>query len=142
MENIRKDSILSFDTYFCNNNIRILKVFVPFMHTSLQKYLVILIKYLEIQYALECFKSPGLLKDMYYDTVSHDNNSSLLNIFDDILPYCSSSQKEQFLQIRNCIESFLSMREMMDMFGDMKDMFPEGMNDTESLFNIFSNMQQ
>lgn len=137
MEDIRQDSILQFDICFCNDHIRKLKILVPFLDYSLQKYLALYIKYLEIRYILECFKSPILLNGTYFDTNKTKSEMDFTKIFDQLIPLCNSTEKEQFLHIRNLLESFQNIKNMMEMMETMKELFPEGMENMEEMASMF-----
>ena len=137
MEDIRQDSVLSFDTCFCNNQIRMLKILVPFLDSSLQKYLCIYIKYLEIQYIMQCYKEPILLQGSCFDTNSPKQNNDFQAIFDQLIPLCSPKEKEQFLHIRNLFETFHNLKNMMEMMDSMKDLFPEGMENMGDMASMF-----
>lgn len=137
MEDIRQDSVLPFDTCFCNDHIRMLKILVPFMDSSLQKYLALYIKYLEIRYIMECFNHPILLTGTCFDTKKPRNNMDFTSILDRITPLCSPAQKEQFLHIRNLFDTFMNLKNMMEMMESMKDLFPDGMESMGDMASMF-----
>ena len=137
MEDIRQDNVLSFDTCFCNNQIRMLKVLVPFLDSSLQKYLCIYIKYLEIQYIMQCYKQPLLLNGTCFGLHSSDTDTEFCQIFDQLIPLCSPKEKEQFLHIRNLFETFQNIKNMMEMMESMKELFPEGMDNMGDIASMF-----
>lgn len=121
MEDIRQDSILAFDTCFTNNHICMLKILLPCCDTSLQRYLAIYIHFLELQYTLTDFTK---LSKNYCP----ERPAEPLIIFDKLLPYCTSKEKQLFSQFRNLFETMDNLKNMMEMMEVMKDMFPEGMN--------------
>lgn len=120
MEDIRQDSILAFDTCFTNNHICILKILLPFCESSLQKYLAVYIRFLELQYTWSNF--PRLSKN--YKCEKPDEP---IQIFDKLLPYCTPKEKQSFAGFRNLFETMENLKNMMSMMELMKDMFPEGM---------------
>ncbi len=124
MEDIRQDSILAFDTCFTNNHICMLKILLPFCESSLQKHLAVYIHFLELQYTFSNFTSLS-------KTLSCDKPSEPLQIFDRLLPYCTLKEKQTFSQIRNLFETMENLKNMMSMMEFMKDMFPEGMGETD-----------
>ena len=137
MEDIRQDSVLPFDTCFCNDQIRMLKILVPFLDSSIQKYLSIYIKYLEIRYIMECFQRPILLSGTCFDTTTSKSAMDLPTVFDRIIPLCPSGEKEKFLHIRNLLDTFMNLQNMMEMMKSMKELFPEGMENMEEMASMF-----
>lgn len=124
MEDIRQDSILAFDTCFTNNHICMLKILLPCCDTSLQHYLAVFIHFLELKYTLTDFTK--LTKNY-----PAEKPSEPLLIFDKLLPYCTSKEKQLFSQFRNLFDTMENFKNMMSMMEIMKDMFPEGMNGSD-----------
>ncbi len=137
MEDIRQDNVLPFDTCFCNNHIRMLKILVPFLDSSLQKYLALFIKYLEIRYIMECFQRPGLLTGTCFDTNAPKSTMDFPSVLDKIIPLCSSQEKESFLHIRNLFDTFQNIQNMMEMMESMKELFPDGMDNMGDMASMF-----
>lgn len=139
MEDIRPDSVLPFDTCFCNDHIRMLKILAPFLDSSIQKYLALYIKYLEIRYILECFRRPILLNGTCFDIHSKPNTTEFPTLLDKIIPFCSPKEKENFLHIRNLFDTLTNLQNLMEMMESMKELFPEGtenMGDMASMFGM------
>lgn len=137
MEDIRQDSVLPFDTCFCNDSIRMLKILVPFLDSSLQKNLALYIKYLEIRYIMECFRRPMLLNGTCFDRNAPQSSADFPGILDSIIPYCSPREKEKFLHIRNLFDTLQNMQNMMEMMESMKELFPEGMDNMGDMVSMF-----
>lgn len=127
MEDIRSDSILIYDSCFTNNSIQMLKILLPCLDTSLQKYLALFIKYQEFQYIRQCYDSPVLLKNTCYDPYSRPVVFDFDKVCEQLLPFCSPTEKQQFTQIHNLYQTYQNIKNMMDMMEMMKDMFPDGM---------------
>lgn len=127
MEDIRQDSILAFDTCFTNNHICMLKILLPCCDTSLQPYLAVYIQFLELKYTLTDFTK---LSKNY----PAEKPAEPLILFDKLLPYCTTGEKQLFSQFKNLFETMENLKNMMSMMELVKDMFPEGMNgaDVES----------
>jgi len=104
-----------------------LKILLPFCDTSLQRYLAVYIHFLELKYTLTDFKK---LSKNY----PAEKPSEPLLLFDKLLPYCTSQEKQLFSQFKSLFETMENLKNMMSMMELMKDMFPEGMNgaDVES----------
>ncbi len=129
MEN-KQDGITIFDALFTNNHICMMKLLLPMLSPSGQKNIAIYIKYLELQYTLKYFaRHPqGLSLSPQPDDSMHDFN----NIFENLLPYCTPREKERFLQIRNMLNTFRNMQDMMETINTMKELFPEGFDFSEN----------
>lgn len=56
MDKNKSDKVLAFDTLYTSNHIQMLKIFLPYLDSNLQKYLAIYIKYSELQYTLSFYK--------------------------------------------------------------------------------------
>ena len=94
------------------------------MAPSMQKNLVIYIKYMEFQYTLTLFqKHPYSSFHTFSSAVKKDTTQ----LFDEILPFCDVAQREKIQQIKNMMLSLEQMKEMMNTLEMMKEMFPEGM---------------
>ncbi len=137
MEDIRQDSVLPFDTCFCNDHIRMLKILVPFLDSSLQKYLALYIKYLEVRYIMECFRRPILLNGTCFDTTTKQSTMDFSSILDQVIPFCSPQEREKFLHIRNLFDTFQNLQNMMEMMESMKELFPEGMDNMGDMASMF-----
>jgi hypothetical protein len=138
MEDIKQDSILAFDTCFTNNHICMLKILLPCCDSSLQRYLAVYIHFLELQYTLTNFTK---LSKNYHT----EKPAESLIIFDKLLPYCTSKEKQLISQFRNLFDTMENLKNMMELMEVMKDMFPEGMNspngETGFPTDIFSTLQ-
>ena len=124
MEQTGKDNISAFDALYTTNQIQLFKILIPYMAPSMQKNLVIYIKYMEFQYTLTLFKKhPYAAFSSFPSSDKPDTNQ----LFDEIIPFCDLSQREKILQMKNMMHSMEQMKEMMGMMEMMKEMFPEGM---------------
>jgi len=135
MENI-SDKVVAFDTLFTTNHIQMLKILMSYVEPSRQKTMAVYIKFLELQYTLSFFKKHP------HSSLSHhpkDDPPGTSKILEEILPFCTPDQQEQFRQIKNMMDTFENMQEMMETIQMMKELFPEGENplnmDPSSLFS-------
>lgn len=124
MEDIRQDSIITFDTRFTNNHIQMQKIILPYCHSSLQKYIAIYIKFQEIQCTMEYFLQP---RPANCKEASFDFNI----LYSQLLPYCSQKEIQTFSQLHNLFETIENLKNIMDMMEAMKTLFPEGMGSSE-----------
>ena len=135
MEDIRPCNVNSFDTTFTNNHICMFKVLLPFLPVSLQGNLAIYIKYMELQYTMQYFKQLSNRKTHSLfptdDPAPTDNPFDFSSLFEELLPYSTPSQKQQFTQLRNLFETMRNMQDMMEMLETMKELFPEGMGNPD-----------
>lgn len=126
MEDIRQDSVTTFDACFTNNHIRMLKVLLPFAEPSMQRWIAIYIKYLELQYTLSYFHHPPRGQRFLWED-SKKKEFDFSNVCDELLPYCTPREKQQFSQIRDTFQTMRNFKDMMEMIETMKELFPEGM---------------
>lgn len=143
------DKVLAFDTLFTTNHIQMMKIIMPFLDASKQKYIAIYIKYMELQYTISYFQknpSPPF-------PLRHDSGQDSQQICREIMPYCSPEEKKKMEQVENLFSTMKNYQEIMEMFTMMKEIFPEGeggMNpdmlsgllgqDASQIFDMFRNM--
>lgn len=121
----KHDGITAFDTLFTSNHICMLKLLLPMLPAPHQKSIAIYIKYLELQYTLQYFsRHPYGVAIPSSQTAngSYDFNA----LFESLMPYCTPREKESFTQMRNMVNTFRNMQEMMEMMNTIKELFPEG----------------
>lgn len=137
MEN-KQDGITLFDTLFTNNHICIMKLLLPLLSPSKQKNLAIYIKFLELQYTLQYFSHHP--QGLCFSTQNTGASYDIENVFDNFLPYCTPREKDNIMQIRNLMNNFHNLQDMMEMINTMKELFPENFDPTENggLFGNFS----
>ncbi|MBQ7775726.1 MAG: hypothetical protein IJ379_07370 [Lachnospiraceae bacterium] len=135
MEDIRPNKIADFDVRFTNNHICKLKVLLSFLPPSMQSNFAIYIKYIELQYTMQYFRSPGYRNNRCNTASAQPIDFSC--ICDELFPYCSEQEKQQFNQIRNIFQTMRSMQDMMEMMETMKQLFPEGMGNGDGEQNGF-----
>ncbi|MBQ9142521.1 MAG: hypothetical protein IJX63_12165, partial [Lachnospiraceae bacterium] len=71
------------------------------------------------------FQQPHVIST--YSAPSDDKSFDLDSIYDELLLYCDSQQKQQFTQMRNMFQTLQNLQGMMTMMETMKELFPEGM---------------
>lgn len=136
MEDIRQDSITAFDTRFTNNHIRMLKILLPFLDISMQRSIAVYIKFQELQYVLQYFRQPAFRHSQSSTTAKDQKAFDFSAVCDELLPYCSEHEKKQFSSIRNMMDNFHNLKDMMEMMETLKELFPEGMGTgSEGSFN-------
>lgn len=127
MEQTENDAVATFDTIYTNNHIQILKVLLPYFDSRSQKGLVIMIKYMELQYAMEYLnRHPAALNAASLNGQTEKTASKkpdIVEIFEQIKNFCTPSERAMFEQLAN-------MKRSMEMYGQMKEMM--------ELFNQFS----
>lgn len=131
-----KDTILTFDTLYTTNEIQLLKLALPLLSPSLRPFVAIIIKGKELKYCMEQLprgKVENASVELQYLDVFLDN----------ALPYCSKSQKQLFMQLKNfkkSLDMFEKMKGMMDLmeedtFTEMGDLFQFLGNNEPADFN-------
>lgn len=119
------DKIMAFDTLFTNNQIQMYKILLSYLPPALQYKFAIYIKFLELQYTIDFFR---IHPQAALKCFSHETSIDRGKIFDEMIPFCDSSQIEQLNQIKRILQSLDSMQEMMEMMEMLKAFFPEGPN--------------
>ena len=125
------NKIAAFDCTYTSNHIRMLKIILYYIPENYRRYLIIYIKYLELQQAFSA--SPTLSADTVSCAAEYTDHfqksfdfSSLIH---ELMPFCNSREKQQFQNMENMLNSFEQLKSMMEMFEmmkDMKDMFGDG----------------
>ena len=120
MENKDKDGVLVFDTLFTTNSIQILKILLPCIPPRMQSFLAVYIKYLELQYTLQYFKS----HPMFSGGRQTENTPDLKTLYSEIKGYLSPEGRAQFEQLSNLLQTMQTVQEMKSMF-DMMNAFSD-----------------
>lgn len=115
-----EDKVLAFDTLFTTNRIKMYKILLAYFDPAAQMVLSVCIKYLELSYTLQYFRS-----HRYAFISGFDPSASLEGICEEIKPYCSAAEQNklnQFRQMKQTLDSFQQMQQMMEM---MQELFPD-----------------
>ena len=117
-----EDKVLAFDTLFTTNRIKLFKILLSYLDPAMQMTLSVWIKYLELSYTLQYFRSHryAFCTDSGFDPSSH-----LEQIFAEVKPYCSSDEQNRlnrFWQMKQALDSARQMQQMMEM---MQELFPD-----------------
>lgn len=144
MNNKEHDAVLTFDTLFTTNHIRMLKIIMPYFEAQTQKTIAIYIKFLELQYAIAYHNS------YLFQSTKESTSSQLFNfdkIFNELTPYCSLNEKNQIEKILNLLHTFQNYENMMETMNMMKEFFPDGFpfengEQNNMDFNQISNLMQ
>ena len=94
METCDNQSVIAFDRLYTTNHIQILKVLLPFVDPSAQKNMIILIKFLELQYTLSYIGQSGALGAASRQT--HPGGSApfdIVQIFEQIRNFCTPTEQ-------------------------------------------------
>lgn len=127
MEDIRQDSVTTFDACFTNNHIRMLKVLLPFLEPSMQRGIAIYIKFMELQYTFSYFRRPSRSRAFSQNSSFQKKDFDFNTVCNELFPYCTEQEKRHFSQMRDTFQTMNNMKDMMEMMETMKEMFPEGM---------------
>lgn len=127
------DKVLAFDSLFTTNHIQILKVLLPYLGHSVRGKLAVYIKLLELQYTLAFFqRNPSARFTSAPGTDGEPRSSSdggslnsMMAICDEILPYCSPTEKEKLQNLKNTFRNIENMQEIMQVMEMMKEISPE-----------------
>ncbi len=139
MESKRPDRVTAFDTLFTTNHIQMLKLLMSYLEPSVQGQLAIYIKFMELQYTLQFFRSHPYASMPLNSGLSRPSGG-MGELLDDMLPFCSEKEKEKMQNIKNMLRNFENMQEMMQILEMMQEISPEifsgdsGMPGFENLF--------
>lgn len=107
-----------------------LKILISLFPFSQQKGLAVCIRFLELQYTLshQSLQDSGIssVSDRIPIDLNSGNNEAVLTLLDELLPFCSTSEYQRVLQMKEMLINFSRMKEMMEMLQMMKEFFPEG----------------
>lgn len=134
MDSDEHNKVIAFDTLFSTNHISMLKIMLPYMDNQIQKYFAIYIKFLELNYTIDYFKK---YKAPIYGCMDQAGSPDLFKLCNELLPYCSESEKKQIEQIRNIFQSMEMYKEMSKTMEMMKDLMPE-MGSMGNFSDLFS----
>lgn len=139
MEDIRPNRVELFNARFSNRQINMLKVLISFLPTSSQKDFSIYIKYMELQYTLQSFRSNNSSSEQYNQAgIYQADTIDLSQVWDELMPYCDEQTGQQFQKMRNLFQTIQNIQEMMEVFETMKELFPEGASNDSNSFGGFS----
>lgn len=117
------DKVAAFDTLFTTNHIQIMKILLCYLQPQIQKSFAVCIKLSELQYTLSLFRSQPHTS---LHAASMEGPPDPIQLLDEILPYCTPSEKEKLQRLQETLRSFNSMQEMLQMLQAFKELFPEG----------------
>lgn len=125
MENPENQSVIAFDTLYTTNHIQILKILLPFVEAAAQKKLIVMIKFLELQYTLHYisyFPPPGPMAACGRSKNAPGAGLDIVQIFEQIKNFCTPGERAMFEQLSNMkksMEMYEEMTEMMRMFSEL-----------------------
>lgn len=134
-----QEKIIAFDTLFTTNQIQMLKILLTYLEPSQQKSIAVYIKFMELQYTISFFNKHPSSSARF----PKEESFNAARLCDEVLPFCSPSEQEKLIGMKNMYQNFENMQEMMQMIQMMQDMFPESENpfggDFSQLFEMFQN---
>lgn len=123
-----QEKIVAFDTLFTTNQIQILKILLTYVEPTQQKRIAVYIKFLELQYTLTFFQNHPSSALPFSGKFSKEEDFNIGKLCEEVLPFCSPSDREKLNQMKNMYQNFTNMQEMLQMVQMMKELFPEGDN--------------
>ena len=111
-ENQEIDPVTAFDTLYTSNQLQMLKIVLPYMQDTMQRFIAIYIKLNELMIAFH-FSSGS------YPVKKETDLTGMLRY---LSPYLSDSEKEmmnQFSSMQENMEQFKQMSQMMQMMNEM-----------------------
>ncbi len=115
MEKKETDAVQTFDTLYTTNQIQIMKILLPFCDERTRRSLVVMIKFMELQYTISFTrKHPETFREAPLPF-------SLNDVCERIKAYCPPqlcSMLEQFQAMQNAFAMYEEMKQMMELFQD------------------------
>ncbi len=131
MEDQGTKSIVTFDSLFTTNRIRILKILLPRLAPEQQYGFAVYIKLLELQYTLSLLRR-HTEKPLFENTKQlsanffQGDNNDTISLLDELLPFSSPEGRAKIENMKNMLINMKKMQEMMEMIQMIQELFPEG----------------
>ncbi len=111
-ENQEIDPVTAFDTLYTSNQLQMLKIVLPYMQDTMQRFIAIYIKLNELMLAF------------YFSSGSYPvkRETDMTGMLRYLSPYLSDSEKEmmnQFSSMQENMEQFKQINQMMQMMNEM-----------------------
>ena len=110
------DPVTAFDALYTSNQMQMLKIVLPYMQDTIQRFIAIYIKFSELMIALRFAR---YATDTPFSVKKETDMTAMLKY---LSPYLSDSEKEmlnRFSSIQENMEQFKQMSEMMQMMNYM-----------------------
>lgn len=139
-DNHEHDPIIAFDALYTSNQLQMLKIVLPYMHSNMQRFMAIYIKLSELMLAIQFNK-----RNPFCDSFSEKKEPDLSYLLKYLSPYLSDAEQEmmnQFSYMQENMEQFKQMSQMMQMIND-SDASPESLlqnylsEDQLAMFKMF-----
>ncbi len=134
------NKIEQFNNLFSNEQSNMCKVLLPYLPSSMQSF-AIMIKYLELQYTMDCIYSKKLQHNENTDVHTYwasDSPFHIQTVCRELLPHCNEQKQLQIKQICNLFTTFENMQGMMEMMETLKTLFPDSSEYSEGDNDNFS----
>lgn len=128
MEQTPPRAMTPFDSLVTPPFLYTLKLLLPYIPSSMQRFLGIYIKYLELRHAMEYFQG-------------FSSNSHPVDMLDGLKPYMSPAEKEMLEQISG-IMNMMEMVQNMQSMSDTSDSEHHSFNPTDMIKGMLSPEQQ
>lgn len=134
-----------FDSFFSTRQLKLMKLFLPYIAPALRRKLIIYIKYREWQITVQYLRRPPLFSELQ----ENPPNVFLSEQTEELSPekFCSLIDPYLDEKGRSSLKQFQEMKENMEMFQQMQEMMGamDGMNQDmdslNSMFQMFENME-
>ncbi len=119
---LAEDRILAFDTLFTTNQIQKFKILLPFLDNQMQKQMAIMIKLMELQYAISYFQNnPYQLCGCFTKETPVDFRS----LISALSAYTDRHERQQMEHFMNIFQTMETYREVAQTFEMMKEFMPD-----------------
>ena len=111
-ENHEIDPVTAFDTLYTSNQLQMLKIVLPYMQKTMQRFIAIYIKLNELMLAFH-FSSGS------YPVKKETDMTGMLRYLSPYLSDCEREMMNQFSSMQENMEQFKQMSQLMQMMNEM-----------------------
>lgn len=133
-----------FDSFFSTKQLKMMKLFLPYIAPALRRKLIIYIKYREWQITVQYLSRPRLFSELQENPPNiflseSTEELSLEKICSVIEPYLDEKGRNNLKQILDMQENMEMFQQMQDMMGSA-DSMNQDMDSLGSMFQMFEKM--
>ena len=138
--------IEEFDSFFSTRQLKLMKLFLPYIAPALRRKLMIYIKYREWQITIQYLRRPLLFSELQENPpnvfLSEKTEDLSLEKFCSLTePYLDEKGRNNLKQFKEMQENMEMFQQMQEMMGSMGGMEPD-MDSFSSMFQMFEKMDE
>lgn len=134
--------IEEFDSFFSTRQLKLMKLFLPYIAPALRRKLMVYIKYQEWQITARYLSRPLLFSEVQENPanvfLSEKTEAFSPGKFCSLIePYLGEKDCSHLRQLKEMLENMDMLQQMQEMMGSMEDMDMDSLN---SMFQVFEKM--